>query len=85
MLQKVSLTVIVLFTITATGIVAQNARENRRRSFQGRQGMDRLEQAGLKLGMPMPDLTAYDADGNPLNLRELMTGHYSILVFGCLT
>ena len=43
-----------------------------------------LERAGIKPGMALPDLTVYDASGNPFQLTELK-GSTSVLVFGCLT
>lgn len=36
------------------------------------------------LGDPLPDVAGYDARGNEFKLRSLQ-GHYSVLVFGCLT
>ena len=36
------------------------------------------------VGTPLPDLTVYDASGNPFELSRLK-GRYSVLVFGCLT
>lgn len=44
----------------------------------------RLARAGLGIGTPLPDVTVYDASGNPFNLSR-MKEHYSVLVFGCLT
>lgn len=37
------------------------------------------------LGEPLPDLRAYDAEGNAIELRSALEGHYSVIVFGCLT
>ncbi len=45
---------------------------------------DRFAKAGLKIGEPVPDVTAYDPLGKEFKLRSLR-GHYSVLVFGCLT
>jgi cytochrome oxidase Cu insertion factor (SCO1/SenC/PrrC family) len=50
---------------------------------KGRQ-QNLLARSGLKLGDPLPDVTAYDADGHAFRLRSLK-GHYAVLVFGCLT
>ncbi|MDG1890759.1 MAG: hypothetical protein P8L18_05555 [Verrucomicrobiota bacterium] len=49
-------------------------------SAQG-QGRGRLP---LNAGELMPAVSGYDAEGNPFALNEL-TGHYSVIVFGCLT
>ena len=37
------------------------------------------------LNQPVPEVTAYDAEGNPIAFREKMRGGYSVVVFGCLT
>ena len=39
----------------------------------------------LPLNEPVPDVTAYDESGNPFPFREKLKGHYSVIVFGCLT
>ena len=44
----------------------------------------RFLKAPPKIGDPLPDVTVYDADGKEFRLRSLK-GHYSVLVFGCLT
>ncbi|GIW92258.1 MAG: hypothetical protein KatS3mg110_0299 [Pirellulaceae bacterium] len=36
------------------------------------------------VGEPLPDITIYDAEGRPFSLSRLR-GHYTVLVFGCLT
>ena len=51
----------------------------------GRGGMAaRFEQNSPKIGAQLPDISAYDENGKKLKLRSLR-GHYSVLVFGCLT
>lgn len=42
-------------------------------------------QAAPGIGEPLPDLTIVDANGGPVNLREIARGHYTVLVLGCLT
>ncbi len=37
------------------------------------------------LDQPVPDVSAYDAEGNPFAFREKLRGKYSVVVFGCLT
>ncbi len=46
--------------------------------------VERFGKASPKLGELAPDASAFDAGGKPVRLREL-TGHYTVLVFGCLT
>ncbi|MCH8291466.1 hypothetical protein IH992_10240 [Candidatus Poribacteria bacterium] len=63
---------------------AQEERFQRSGGPFGRDGADQLVRAGLEIGTPLPDLTAYDANGQPFKLSQLK-GHYSVIVFGCLT
>ncbi len=52
----------------------------------GRGGMnDRFNQASPDLGETLPEISAYDADGKVIQLRSALAGHYSVIVFGCLT
>lgn len=44
----------------------------------------RIAQSGLKAGSPLPEVQLSDANGKAFSLKELQ-GHYSVLVFGCLT
>jgi cytochrome oxidase Cu insertion factor (SCO1/SenC/PrrC family) len=41
-------------------------------------------QRSPKLGQPLPDVSAYDADGKPFKLSSLK-GRYTVVAFGCLT
>ncbi len=43
-----------------------------------------FDNRGPKVGDPLPDITIFDAQGQPFRLRSLK-GHYSVIVFGCLT
>ncbi len=45
----------------------------------------RFEAAAPAIGAPLPDLRVYDAGGEKRQLRELLQGHYTVLVLGCLT
>ena len=38
-----------------------------------------------KIGEMIPDLTLVDDQGNPANIRELTSGHYTVMTLGCLT
>ena len=44
----------------------------------------KFEAASPAIGAPLPDLSAYDAEGREFKLSSLK-GNYSVLVFGCLT
>jgi hypothetical protein len=50
----------------------------------GTPGSGGLENAGLKVGNPLPDITIHDAQGNPFRMTDLK-GKHSVVVFGCLT
>ncbi len=56
----------------------------RRRGGVGRVGSTRLAQAGLKLGMRLPDVRVYDDRGREFKLSSLK-GEHVVVVFGCLT
>lgn len=50
-----------------------------------RQGVvRRFLEAAPRIGEDLPEVSAYDAAGQMVNLRSLK-GHYTVLVFGCLT
>ncbi len=38
-----------------------------------------------EIGEMVPDLAIVDDKGDPVNLRELTRGHYTVLTLGCLT
>lgn len=52
--------------------------------FSGNSDPGRLNQAGLKIGSPLPEVTIVDAEGRQFETASLK-GSYSVLVFGCLT
>ncbi len=38
-----------------------------------------------EIGEMVPDLAIVDGKGDPVHLRELTRGHYTVLTLGCLT
>ena len=50
-----------------------------------RPGMEPESWSKLKAGDAVPDLVVHDEKGAPVTTRDLLTGHYTVLVFGCLT
>ena len=47
---------------------------------------DRFDQTAPAIGEPLDDLTIFDDQGNPVNMRELpVPGRYTVLTVGCLT
>ena len=47
--------------------------------------MPRFLELGPKVGEQLPDLTIVNDLGQPVNIREITKGNYSVLVLGCLT
>ena len=47
--------------------------------------IDRFDAAAPEIGEPLHDLTIVGDEGNPVNIREIATGQYSVFVLGCLT
>jgi cytochrome oxidase Cu insertion factor (SCO1/SenC/PrrC family) len=45
---------------------------------------NRFASRSPQIGQPLPDVSAYDADGKPFKLSSLK-GQYTVMVFGCLT
>ena len=49
------------------------------------QATSRFEATAPAVGEALPDLLLYDAAGEQRQLNELLQGHYTIIVLGCLT
>ena len=47
--------------------------------------MPQFEADAPKVGEALPDITIHDDLGNPVNIRELASENYKVLVLGCLT
>ncbi len=43
------------------------------------------ELAEVELGRSAPDVKVYDAQGKAHSIRDLLAGHTTAIVFGCLT
>ena len=64
----------------------EELRRDRGFAGSGGRGLDRnFEAVAPALGEAMPDVVVYDAEGTPHRLPELLRGHYSVLILGCLT
>ena len=74
------------FSTGANGQPPPGWREAGRARLDPRQQATRgFEATAPAIGEQMPDLVVYDADGEGRRLRELLQGHYTIIVLGCLT
>ena len=52
----------------------------------GPTGMDtRFMDIVPDIGEQLPDISIVDDDGNPVNMRDITTGQYTVLTLGCLT
>ncbi len=49
------------------------------------QAIHRFEATAPAVGEPLPDLAVYDSAGKERRLGELLQGHYTVIVLGCLT
>ncbi|MFL2553218.1 MAG: hypothetical protein ACJ0S4_00770 [Candidatus Rariloculaceae bacterium] len=59
---------------------------NAGRSVASAAGMDnRFYAAAPAIGELVQDVDIVDGEGNPVNIREIATGQYTVLVTGCLT
>ncbi len=45
----------------------------------------RFETTAPAVGAPFPAVVVYDASGKKLRVNELLQGHYTVIVLGCLT
>ena len=45
----------------------------------------RFERTAPKVGEQMPNLQIYDAEGEEIWLHDVLRGHPSVLILGCLT
>lgn len=45
----------------------------------------RFETTAPAVGTPFPAVVVYDAGGKKLRVNELLQGHYTVIVLGCLT
>ncbi len=58
----------------------------RGQGFGGGGGMfQNFEAVAPDIGEAMPDVLVYDDEGMPHRLPDLLTGHYSVVILGCLT
>ncbi|MBM4089831.1 MAG: hypothetical protein FJ276_10445 [Planctomycetes bacterium] len=66
------------------GCVMAMTTQNRSAGESPGQELYRAFTRAPKVGEKAPDIQLYDAEGRPFRLGQLR-GHYTVLVFGCLT
>jgi hypothetical protein len=65
---------------------AQGAAGMGRGMGAGPTGMDtRFMDIVPDIGEQLPDISIVDDQGNPVNMRDITTGQYTVLTLGCLT
>ncbi len=72
--------VLALGLLAVLGLGSARAQLNPRK-----QTTQRFESRAPAVGQPLPDLTLYDAGGEKRRLSQLLQGHYTVIVLGCLT
>jgi hypothetical protein len=73
-----------LFALQAVTAEAQQRGGNQARAMA--MGTNPLfAERAPEIGDPLPDLTIVDDMGNPVNIRDLASENYTVLVLGCLT
>ncbi len=76
----------IVHTTVVLAFVAAPTLGNAQRAPGGPSGdMPRFLELGPKVGEQLPDLTIVNDLGQPVNIREITKGAYSVLVLGCLT
>jgi hypothetical protein len=88
MLRSLSLHWLLALSALPIPCLAQAPRDGERRADEANSARNQVnagfERTAPKLGELIPDIAGFDAEGNDFRLRSLK-GHYSVLVFGCLT
>ncbi|MDP7020278.1 MAG: PQQ-like beta-propeller repeat protein [Pirellulaceae bacterium] len=67
-----------------TVVGSPQSKRNRSRPLGGKPVGERFEKSKPAVGEMLPDVSGYSPDGKELPLKSLR-GHYTVLVFGCLT
>lgn len=83
-MQKMLVMTVLLIGLCLTPGSRGQDRPEKKAAPSPREQVDRRFASGPAVGDPLPDVSVYDADGKPFETSQLR-GHYSVLVFGCLT
>ena len=88
--NKTVLTALLLMAALAAPASAAAQRGGRQRMGRGQgpgggAAARNFDAVAPKVGEPMPDVLVYDDEGTSHRLPELLRGHYSVLILGCLT
>ncbi|MEE8094238.1 MAG: hypothetical protein V3T47_08370 [Gammaproteobacteria bacterium] len=87
MIRRLSSFVIFAAALSLAGIASAQAPGGMARGMgAGPSGMDtRFMDIVPDIGEQLPDISIFDDQGNPINMRDITTGQYTVLTLGCLT
>ncbi len=87
MIRRLSPFVLFAAALFLAGIASAQAPGGMARGMgAGPSGMDTRFMATVPaIGEQVPDVTIVDDQGNPVNMRDITTGQYTVLTVGCLT
>ena len=87
MIRRLSSFVLFAAALSLAGIASAQAPGGMARGMgAGPSGMDtRFMDIVPDIGEQLPDISIVDDQGNPVNMRDITTGQYTVLTLGCLT
>ncbi len=87
MIRRLSPFVLFAAALFLAGVASAQAPGGMARGMgAGPSGMDTRFMATVPaIGEQIPDVTIVDDQGNPVNMRDITTGQYTVLTLGCLT
>ena len=87
MIRRLSPFVLFAAALFLAGVASAQAPGGMARGMgAGPSGMDtRFMAAVPAIGEQIPDITIVDDQGNPVSMRDITTGQYTVLTVGCLT
>ncbi len=87
MIRRLSPFVLFAAALFLAGVASAQAPGGMARGMgAGPSGMDTRFMATVPaIGEQIPDVTIVDDQGNPVNMRDITTGQYTVLTVGCLT
>lgn len=75
----------ILLTIIVSSIVLATMAQEPQKTIVGSDSYRNVPAEGVLSSGPIPDMNAFSAVGDPIKVRELCKGKYTVLAAGCLT
>ncbi len=87
MIRRLSPLILFAAALGLVGVASAQAPGGMARGMgAGPSGMDtRFMDIVPDIGEQLPDISIADDQGNPVNMRDITTGQYTVLTLGCLT